>query len=143
MPPTPFLKEPCHWPAGEVPHRQFVSRVVADGLRQAGHDAVHVREYGMESAPDDSVLARALAEDRILIAYDLDFPRLLSLRRQSKPSLIIFRRLRHPQHQIAALIGNLSTLEGDLNYGCIAVFEPERIRVRDLPLGQRARPKDD
>ncbi len=78
-----------------------------------------------------------------MIAYDLDFPRLLALRRQSKPSLIISRRLRQPRQQIATLIGNLTTLERDLNNGCVAVFEPERIRVRDLPLGQRGRPSDD
>jgi predicted nuclease of predicted toxin-antitoxin system len=120
-----------------------ISHAVADALRQAGHDAAHVREYGMGSAPDDSIIERALAEDRTVIAYDLDFPRLLALRRQSKPSLIIFRRLRQPRQQIATLIRNLTTLERDLNNGCVAVFEPERIRVRDLPLGQRGRPSDD
>lgn len=36
-----------------------LSPLVADGLRQAGHDAAHVRDYRMHQADDEDVLARA------------------------------------------------------------------------------------
>ena len=113
-----------------------LSPAIAEGLKQAGHDAVHLREYGMQGAPDDAVIERARSEDRSIVTYDLDFPRLLTLRRETKPSLIIFRRTRDPYQQLATLLGNLGPLETGLGQGCVVVFEPDRIRVRDLPLGR-------
>ena len=39
-----------------------LSPLVAEGLRRNGHDAVHVREYGLEHAEDENILARRLAK---------------------------------------------------------------------------------
>lgn len=36
-----------------------LSLLVAAGLRQAGHDAVHVRDYNMKTATDSEILERA------------------------------------------------------------------------------------
>jgi predicted nuclease of predicted toxin-antitoxin system len=33
-----------------------LSSVLADALKTAGHDAVHVRDLGMQAAPDEAVL---------------------------------------------------------------------------------------
>jgi len=113
-----------------------LSPAVAEGLRQAGHDAAHVRDYGMAAEDDEEIFARAAQEDRILISADTDFGTILALRKTPKPSIILFRlsTQRHPGHQIRLLLANLPDFSADLDRGCIAVFEDTRIRLRPLPI---------
>ncbi len=112
------------------------SPAVAEGLRQAGHDAAHVRDYGMAAAEDEKIFERAAGEGRILISADTDFGTILALRKTPKPSVILFRlsTRRYPDRQIRLLLANLKELSADLARGCIAVFEDTRIRVRRLPI---------
>ena len=49
-----------------------ISPTVTEALRTAGHDAVHVRQYGLQAATDDEVFARASDEQRVLVSADLE-----------------------------------------------------------------------
>jgi predicted nuclease of predicted toxin-antitoxin system len=48
-----------------------LSPTLAVGLRRNDHDAIHVRDYGLQRADDEKVFALAKAEDRIIVSADL------------------------------------------------------------------------
>ena len=112
--------------------------LVATGLAQAGYDAIHVRDYGLQSALDEDIFTRAAEEDRILISGDTDFATMLALRKEKRPSVILFRKQtqRRPEEQLSLLLLNLPALRKDLESGAIVVFDQDRIRVRSLPVAE-------
>ena len=113
-----------------------LSPAVAERLREAGHDATHVRDYGMASAEDSVIFDRAAQEDRILISADTDFGVLLATRRSQKPSVILLRLSspREPLRQADLILRNCSQVADDLLGGAIVIIEDARVRVRTLPL---------
>jgi predicted nuclease of predicted toxin-antitoxin system len=117
-----------------------LSPIVADGLRQSGHDAVHVRDYGMAAVSDEDTMSRAAGEDRVVVSVDTDFGTLLALREESRPSVILFRHgsERRPERQVELLRANIDLLVDDLAAGSVVIFERTRLRVRRLPIRGKA-----
>ena len=109
-----------------------LSPLVASGLREAGHDAVHVRDYGLQDADDEIILERAAAEGRVIITGDTDYGTLLTLSARTLPSVILLRRpvRRDPKAQLALLLQNIAALADPLGQGAIVVFDESRIRIR-------------
>lgn len=113
-----------------------LSPTIVEGLKQAGHDAVHLRSYGMQSASDAEVFKFAVEQERILISADTDFGTLLALWHDKKPSVLLLHHpQKSPQSQLALLLANLPTIEEALEQGSIVILEATRIRIRSLPIG--------
>jgi len=113
-----------------------LSPAVAIELNQVGHNAVHVRELGMHAASDEEIFDHAQAEQRVVVSADTDFGTLLAARKQTSPSVILFRHgsQHRPSDQAELLRANLPQLLSALENGSIVVIQPDRIRVRALPL---------
>jgi predicted nuclease of predicted toxin-antitoxin system len=113
-----------------------LSPLIAARLRAGGHDAVHVRDYGLHAGSDEEILDKASMERRVVISADADFGTLLATRRTSLPSVVLFRRCtqRRPEEQATLLLDNLPAIEQALEAGSVVVIEPDRIRLRRLPL---------
>jgi predicted nuclease of predicted toxin-antitoxin system len=113
-----------------------LSPAVGEALAIAGHDAVHVRALQMHAASDEDIFDLAARESRIVVSADTDFGTLLAARKSASPSVILFRHgsQHRPTDQVALLQANLPQLAAALEAGSVVVIQPDRIRVRALPL---------
>ena len=114
---------------------ESISHTVAARLRDAGHDAVHVGDLEMLGADDETVMAAALDQQRVLVSADTDFGTLLAPSGASGPSVILFRREgRRPADQAALLLANIEAFSEPSDAHFIAVIGADRIRIRPLPI---------
>jgi predicted nuclease of predicted toxin-antitoxin system len=113
---------------------------VVDWLRRQGHDAVHLRERGMHRAPDREIFDAALAEDRVVLTFDLDFGDLAALGPDDRAHVVIFRLA---NARASNVIGRLAAVLADsadvFNRGVIVTVEDRRHRIRYLPIGDEPR----
>jgi predicted nuclease of predicted toxin-antitoxin system len=108
---------------------------LAELLCNDGHDAVHIRSYGMQAATDEQIVDRAVQDDRIIVSADSDFSAILAAQDADRPSFILFREpdLMLARDYFHAMAPALPILEPELAAGCVAVFRRGRLRVRRLP----------
>lgn len=104
-------------------------------LRQKGYDAVHLREEGLQRLPDEKVIAKAFAEQRVVLTMDLDFGYLLAISKASLPSVVIFRLEDKRSERVNERLSEvLKFCLDDLLAGAIVVVMETAIRVRRLPI---------
>jgi len=109
---------------------------VVEWLREEGHDARHLREEGLQRLPDDHIFAKAIAENRIVLTFDLDFGEIVALSHGQTISVVIFRlRNTHTPHVIERLRLVLQEAGQALTGGAVVVVEEARLRIRRLPVG--------
>ena len=114
-----------------------VSQGVVEQLRVLGHDAVHLRDQGLQRAADPDVFAKAAAESRILLTFDLDFGEIVALSGAHGPSVILFRLQDTRTVQVSERLAHtLASAQAELEAGVIVAVEDRRIRIRALPIGR-------
>ena len=106
-------------------------------LRGRGHDALHLREEGLQRLPDEDILVKAQVEGRVILTFDLGFGDLLALGAHTLPSVIIFRlHDATPSAVTAKLLDLLAERSRELEEGAVVVVEDTRYRLRRLPIRQ-------
>lgn len=114
-----------------------VSVRVVEWLRAGGHDAVHLREQGLQRLPNGAIFEKADTEARILLTFDLDFGEILALSGDRQVSVVLFRlRDARSAKQIEHLQRVLAESSRALMEGSVVVVEDGRYRVRLLPPGR-------
>ena len=110
---------------------------VVDWLRSQGHEAVHLRQEQLHRLPDKDVFAKAIAETRIIITFDLDFGEILALSGNTTVSVILIRLHDTRTPNVVRRLSDVIAVDSDsLNRGAIIVVEDARHRVRDLPINR-------
>ncbi|MBE3109837.1 MAG: DUF5615 family PIN-like protein [Acidobacteria bacterium] len=109
---------------------------LAELLTEAGRDAVHVRSGGLHMASDSHLFDLAALEGRTLLSADTAFGTLLAVRRETHPSVVLFRGRapRRPDRQAAVRLANLPSITSELEVGAIVTIYETRLRIRRLPV---------
>jgi predicted nuclease of predicted toxin-antitoxin system len=114
-----------------------LSPTLAAWLAERGHDAVHATEFGLHSATDAEIMARAKLDARTSITADLDYPHLLALAHATEPSLILFRDGDWSEADVIARMGEVLASLTETEIGqSIVVVDRDRLRRRRLPIGE-------
>jgi predicted nuclease of predicted toxin-antitoxin system len=104
-------------------------------LREAGYDAVHWMNVGDCSAPDTDILRWAAEHAYVVFTHDLDFGSILAATKTKIPSVLQIRFASiHPDEGRSTVIAGLRAFERELASGALVSLEPERARVRILPI---------
>jgi len=105
-------------------------------LRDSGWEAVHWSEVGQATARDSEIMAYAAANEFVVITHDLDFSAILAVTHGKKPSVIQIRSEDVSAELIAKqTLAALRELGAELEAGALLTIEPDRTRLRLLPLG--------
>lgn len=96
-----------------------LSHRVAQLLCDAGLDAVHVRDNGLQHATDLVIMEFARQHAYVFVSEDTDFGELLARQRTATPSFVLLRTYEPltPDEQAAVLLANLPRLRADLDQG--------------------------
>ncbi|MBN1248841.1 MAG: DUF5615 family PIN-like protein [Anaerolineae bacterium] len=104
-------------------------------LRAQGHDAIHLRDEGLQRLKDQAIVLKARQENRVILTHDLDFGRIIALSGADIPSVITFRladmrppRVNERRSEVISLFAEA------LERGALVSVSERGIRVRALPI---------
>ena len=112
-----------------------VSRKVSEWLRGQGHESCHLGDEGLARLPNGEIFTKAVAENRVIVTFDLDFGEIAALASGRVASVIVFRlQNTRADHVIKRLSVFLPKALDALTKGAIVTVEETRIRIRELPI---------
>ena len=101
-------------------------------LRAAGHDVVAIAEVSPREE-DDSVMERALQEERIVVTEDKDFGQLVYSNRQATGGVLFLRFPAKARAGIAKTVVDIVRRRGERLKGQFTVVQPGRVRFGRIP----------
>lgn len=117
--------------------------IVADLLRESGHDVRTVFDQGLRSCSDPQVIAACQDEGRALLSLDLDFSNILIFPPERYAGLIVLRLRKPGPHAVASLVRRLLPHLATVPVaGRLWIVDEQRIRVRlvgEIDLGPEVR----
>jgi len=112
-----------------------IARSTIRRLQRDGHDVIAVADRLPPTSTDEVILDLAIAEQRVVICFDLDFANLVALSGRSFPSVDTLRTSQHRaecvEERLAAVLPSIAE---ELADGVLATIEDHRVRLRNLPL---------
>ena len=112
---------------------RWISTLVASGI-----EAVHWSTLGARNAPDTEIMAFAAANDYVVLTHDLDFGAILAATQGEKPSVVQIRAEDVSPDVIGApVVSALRQMADELEAGALVTVDPNRTRLRVLPLMRR------
>lgn len=112
-----------------------LSPALAVWLEAQGHDAVHASTLGLGRASDPEILDRAMAEARVVVTADLDYPRLIAMAGATEPGLVLFRGGDWSDTEVIDCMHDvLRAFSSSELANSVLVVERDRIRRRRLPI---------
>ena len=107
-------------------------------LADAGFEAVHWSTLGANNAPDTEIMAFAKANGYVVLTHDLDFSAILAATHGEKPSVVQIRAEDVSPDVIGRpVIDALRQMRAELEEGVLLTVDPNRTRLRVLPLPSR------
>ena len=110
----------------------------ANVLADAGIEAAHWSTLGAANAPDVEIMAFAKAKHYVVLTHDLDFSAILAATHGEKPSVVQIRAEDVSPGVIGTtVIDALRQMATELEEGALLTVDPNRTRLRVLPLRAR------
>ena len=107
-------------------------------LTDAGFEAAHWSTLGAKNAPDSEIMAYAKATNSVVLTHDLDFGAMLAAPHGEKPSVVQIRAEDVSPDAIGMqVIAALRQMASELEEGALLTIDPNRTRLRVLPLQPR------
>lgn len=105
-----------------------VSQQVVEWLRTSGHDAVHLRDEGLQRLPNGEIFQKAGREQRIVLTFDLDFGEIVAGSGGQIVSVILFRLRNTRTPFVIKRLGEvLDTSHAELAQGAIVMAKMDGI----------------